>query len=102
MKQKIILAIVCILQILFVVTFVLLLSPSYEKEMDIILTAVGTLFLVFGSFGLSVYSFAKGWYPKLSFLFIGTSCMLLAYFILAFILPEAGIPPYLCNRFVGR
>ncbi|SFC97759.1 hypothetical protein SAMN04488168_11396 [Bacillus sp. 491mf] len=102
MKQKVILAIACILQIFFVVTFVLLLSPSYEKEMDIILTAVGTLFLVFSSFGLSVYSFARRWYPKLSFLLIVTSCMFLAYFILAFILPEAGIPPYLCHRFVER
>ncbi|MGG2063507.1 hypothetical protein [Bacillus sp. S14(2024)] len=97
MKRKIVPVIACILQILFVVTFVLLLSPSYEKKMDIIITAVGTLFLVFSSFGLSVHSFAKKWYPKLSFLLIVTSCMQLAYFILVFILPEAGIPPYLCS-----
>ena len=102
MKQKIVPATAWILQILFVVTFIFLLSPNYEKQMDIILTAVGTLFLVFSSFGLSVYSFAKKWYPKLSFLLIITSCMQLAYFILAFILPEAGIPPYLCSRFTER
>lgn len=102
MKQKIVPATAFILQILFVVTFVFLLSPNYEKQMDIIITAVSTLFLVFSSFGLSVYSFAKKWYPKLSFFFMITSCMLLAYFILTFILPEAGIPPYLCHRFTER
>ncbi|MFD0770703.1 hypothetical protein ACFQZ1_18330 [Bacillus sp. CGMCC 1.60114] len=59
MKQKIVSATAFILQILFVVTCILLLSPNYEKQMDIIITAVGTLFLVLGSFGLSVYSFAK-------------------------------------------
>ncbi|MGG2094531.1 hypothetical protein AB1283_18340 [Bacillus sp. S13(2024)] len=98
MEQKIDPATAFILQILFVVTFILLLSPNYEKQMDIIITAVGTLFLVVGSFGLSVYYFAKKWYSKLPFFFIVTSCMLLVYFILACI----EIPHYLYHRFTER
>lgn len=95
MKKALIPFIAILMQLIY---FSLFLSAAVAK-MDPIIAATITLLLAIASLQLGVYSFARRLYPILSMIVVIIAWLMIFFFIFAFMLPEAGIPPYICEPF---
>ncbi|PWA12054.1 hypothetical protein DCC39_08215 [Pueribacillus theae] len=96
MKKALIPCIAILMQLIY---FSLFLSAAVAK-MDPIIAAMITLLLAIASLQLGVYSFARNLYPILSLIVVIIAWLMIFFFLFAFMLPEAGIPPYLCDPFI--